>query len=145
MAITVGQVSGIIAAAVTVIQLLFPNALIVILAGILGNEHNAVTWSVAQADLFSSLWPSILRSDASAGRSVNIGVRLLLIFRQIGVLLIAVAAIVTPLGLHEAIVPTKSNVAVPFSDLVDTSPMGIGTPARSSDGFTRSCGNFQPL
>lgn len=145
MSLTVGQVSGIIAAAVTVIQILFPNALILILVGILGDNHNAVTWSVVQRSLLSSWWPTILRTDASTGRSVNIGVRFLSLLSRLGLLLIAVAAIVTPLGLYEAIIPTDGNVAVPFTDLKDSSPMGIGTPSRADTGFTRACGNFGPL
>lgn len=145
MSLTVGQVSGIIAAAVAVIQILFPTALILILVGILGNEHNAVTWSVVQRSLLSSYWPSILRTDASTGRSVNIGVRFLSLLGKLGVFLIALAAIVTPLGLHEAIIATESNVSVPFTELKDTSPMGVGTPPRSDSPFSRSCGNFAPL
>ena len=145
MSLSVGQVSGIIAAAVAVIQILFPNALLLVLVGILGNEHNAVTWSVVQRSLLSSFWPTILQTDASTGRSVNIGVRLLSLLSKLGLLLIALAAIVTPLGLYEALVVTDSDVSVPFTDLKDTSPMGIGTPARSRSPFTRACGNFGPL
>lgn len=145
MSLTIGQVSGIIAAAVAVIQILFPNALLLILVGILGKEHNAVTWSVVQRSLLSSLWPWILRTDASAARSVNVGVRLLSILSRLGLLVIAIAAVVTPLGLYEAIVATSDNVSVPFSHLEDMSPMGMGTPARSDSPFTRGCGNFGPL
>lgn len=145
MSLTVGQVSGIIAAAVAVIQILFPNALILILVGILGNSHNAVTWSVVQRNLLSSLWPTLLRTDASTGSSVNIGVRALTWLSRLSILLIAVAAVVTPLGLYEATIPSDGNVSVPFSDLKDLSPMGIGTPSRSDAGFTRACGNFGPL
>ncbi|KPI43258.1 uncharacterized protein AB675_6774 [Cyphellophora attinorum] len=145
MSITIGQVSGIIAAAVFVVQFIFPNALVLIIVSILGNDHNAVTWSVVSRHLLSSNWPFLLRSDTAAGAGVNIGVRILGIIQLLGVIIIAVAAIVTPLGLHENIVATKSNVQVPFTDLVDTSPMGVGTPGRSALGFSRSCGNFQPL
>lgn len=145
MAITVGQVSGIIAAGVAFVQYFFPNALVLIIVGILGNEHNAVTWSVASRHILSSFWPTVLRSDTATGSSVNIGVRLLGGIKFLGVLLIAIAAVITPLGLHESIVASNSNTEVPFSDLVDTSPMGIGTPARSNLGFSRSCGNLQPL
>jgi hypothetical protein len=145
MSLTVGQVSGIIAAAVAVVQLVFPNAIALVIVGILGKEHNAVTWSVAQRSLLSSIWPWLLRADSASGRSVNIGVWLLSSLERLGRLLIAVAAIVTPLGLHEAIVRSNDNVAVPFTDLLDTSPIGIGTPARTNDGFTRACGNFAPI
>lgn len=143
--ITVGQVSGIIAAAVMLVQLVFPNAAVLIIASILGNEHNAATWSVVQRNFLSSIWPHLVRSDTAGGGSVNIVVRFLSALTTFGLLLIAIAAVVTPLGLHEEIVASNSNVAVPFTDLVDTSPVGIGTPARSSLGFSRACGNFAPL
>jgi hypothetical protein len=145
MSLTVGQVSGIIAAAVAIIQLLLPDALILILVGVLGKEHNAVSWSSVQRSLLSSHWPTILRTDAATGRSVNVGVRFLSLVGKLGVVLIAVAAIVTPLGLHEAIVATDGNVNVPFTQLKDTSPMGIGTPGRSNSPFTRACGDLGPL
>ena len=48
ISLTVGYVSGIIAAAVFILQFLVPNALIIILASALGNEHTAVTWSVVE-------------------------------------------------------------------------------------------------
>lgn len=145
MAITVAQVSGITAAAVAVVQLIFPNALVLLIVSILGTEHNAVTWSVVSRHLLSSKWPTLLRSDTASDSSVNVGVRVLGWTKLLGIILIAIAAIATPLGLHEEIISTKYNTEVPFSDLVDTSPVGIGTPARSSLGFSRSCGNYQPL
>jgi hypothetical protein len=73
MSITIGQVSGIIAAAVFVVQFIFPNALVLIIVSILGNDHNAVTWSVVSRHLLSSNWPFLLRSDTAAGAGVNIG------------------------------------------------------------------------
>ncbi len=54
--------------------------------------------------------------------------------------LIAVAGIVTPLGLYETLVPTD-NVQTPFKYLEDTSPFGYGTPPRSNLAFNRVCGD----
>lgn len=143
--LTVGQVSAIIAAAVFFVQYSYPNFLILILVGILRNEHNAVTWSVVQRSLLSSLWPSWLRTDSATSHGVNIGVRLLTFLRPVGLIMVAISAIVTPLGLYDAVVPSEDNVPVPFSSLVDSGPMGLGTPSRSDRGFTRSCGNLGPL
>ena len=42
--LTVGHVSGIIAAAIFILQFVLPNALVIILVGILGNKHTAVSW-----------------------------------------------------------------------------------------------------
>jgi hypothetical protein len=55
-------------------------------------------------------------------------------------ILISVAAVVTPLGLYQALVEADP-VEPTFEYLVDSSPFGIGTPPRSnfSHSFTRSC------
>lgn len=59
-------------------------------------------------------------------------------------LLIAVAGIITPLGLYDEFVQTRS-VQVTFKYLPDTSPFGIGTPPRSNLSFSRICGGFGPI
>lgn len=55
-------------------------------------------------------------------------------------LLISIAAVVTPLGLYQALVDADP-VKTTFRYLKDTSPFGIGTPPRTnySQAFTRSC------
>lgn len=143
MAITVGQVSGIIAAIVFVVQHLLPNAVVVVLVGLLSTEHSAVTWSVVQRQIGSSLWPAFLRLDTAAGEGVQLGVRLLSKLRMLGLLLVALAAVITPLGLYEAVVADDEMSIVPFSYLQDSGPMGYGTPPQpSSVSFQRQCGNF---
>ena len=57
----------------------------------------------------------------------------------------AVAAIVTPLGLYNSIVPSKTLQSVAFTYMQDSGPMGYGTPAPSNLGFTRSCDNYLPV
>lgn len=54
-------------------------------------------------------------------------------------ILIAVAGIITPLGLYETLLPAKS-IQTPFHYLEDNSPFGYGTPPRSNYSFTRICG-----
>lgn len=143
--LTVAQVSGIIAAAIAVVGVVFPNAVTVVLVAALRKEHTAVTWSVVQRNLMASLWPTILSTEAAAtGHSVSTRARSLVLGSWLGSLLIALAAVTTPLGLHEAVVATASDISVPFADLVDPSPMGYGTPPRSSFRFTRSCGSLVP-
>jgi chromate transport protein ChrA len=56
ISLTIGYVSGIIAAIIFVLQFLLPNALIIVLVGLLKNEHSAVTWSVVERNLLSSMW-----------------------------------------------------------------------------------------
>lgn len=143
MSITVGQVSGIIAAAVFITQLLFPNALVIVLACVIDTQHTAVTWSVVQRQLGNSLWPTILGSDTAASQGVYRPVNLLAVFRPIGVAVIALAAVVTPLGLYDAVLPDKHLQEVVFTYLQDTGPMGYGTPPQGDDVYpNRECGGF---
>lgn len=143
VSITVGQVSAIIAAFIFAIQHLLPNALILILVAVIKNQHSAVTWSVVQRQIFSSLWPMLLSSDATSSAGVNPMVRAVALLRPLGLALVAVAAVVTPLGLHDAVVPSTSYQPVPFSYLADTSPVGQGTPPQGPDiTFVRQCGSF---
>jgi hypothetical protein len=52
--------------------------------------------------------------------------------------LIAVAGVVTPLGLYEALVQAD-NIQPQFQYINDTSPFGYGTPPRNNYSFTRTC------
>lgn len=143
MDISVGQVSGIIAAAVFIVQFAFPNALVVVLACVVGTQHSAVTWSVVQRQLGNSVWPTFLGSDTAANRGVYPKVSGLALLRPIGVVLIAIAAVVTPLGLYDAVVPEKQMQEVLFTYLQDTGPMGYGTPPQGSDIYiNRECGGY---
>ncbi|OAP63010.1 hypothetical protein AYL99_02237 [Fonsecaea erecta] len=145
VSLTIGYVSGVIAAVVFILQFILPNALIVVLVGFLKNEHTAVTWSVVERSLLSSWWPTILRTDAAASRGVDIKIKLLTWLRPLALGLVSVAAVITPLGLYDDIVPAKSPQSVSFSYIPDTSPMGYGTPPRSNLGFSRVCGDFLPV
>jgi len=145
VSLTVGYVSGIIAAAVFVLQFLVPNALIVVLVGLLTNQHTAVTWSVVERNLLSSKWPTFLQSDSTAGAGVDWSIRAVSLLRPIGLGVITVAAVVTPLGLYEAVLPSTTQQSVAFTYVTDPSPMGYGTPPRSDLGFTRKCGDLYPV
>jgi hypothetical protein len=61
-------------------------------------------------------------------------------------LLIALAGVITPLGIYQTLAPA-ANVQTPFKYLVDTSPFGFGTPRRSNLGFNRVCTdlNYDPI
>jgi hypothetical protein len=69
----------------------------------------------------------------------------LTLLRPLALGLVAVAAIVTPLGLYDDVVPSKTPQQVAFTYMKDAGPMGYGTPDRSDLGFTRTCGNFLPV
>lgn len=56
--------------------------------------------------------------------------------------LISLASIITPLGLYDVVTSNDiSSKADEFRYINDSSPFGIGTPARSNAPFTRQCGN----
>src|ERR1700733_1387133 len=143
--LTVGYVSGMIAAAIYILQKFIPLAIAPIMVGIAGQDNSAVTWSVCAQTITNSLWPKILRADSSASLEVNRKVKLVNLLRPLALGVVAVAAIVTPLGLYETVAPTGFLQAVPFPYIADTGPMGYGTPPRSSLGFSRKCGGLLPV
>ena len=137
--ITVGQVSGIIAAGIFFVQFLLPNLIVLILAGILDDTNSAVTWSVAGGLFQSSLFPTLLRAESVSLHGVVTSVNIVSFIRPTALFLIAVAAIVTPLGLGDGFSPAKRPTLVPFTYLPDLSSMGVGTMPRTNLSFIRSC------
>ncbi|KAI1829015.1 hypothetical protein DTO027I6_10067 [Penicillium roqueforti] len=143
--LTVGQVSGIIAAGVVVLKLVLPTLCAFLFIGTLREQNNAVTtsaiaWSSIGRILHSSHWPTILGSDSAALSGIPLRV---LFFRYAGVIstmLLSIAAIVTPLGLYEAIIPGPPALER-FQHIPDGGVFGIGTPARNeSVPWSRVCG-----
>ncbi|KAL5359230.1 hypothetical protein BJX96DRAFT_174174 [Aspergillus floccosus] len=137
--LTVGYISGIIAAVVFVVRLLFPSASALILVGLLQDTQTASTWTVVARSLQSSLWPTILRSDSTTSTGVSRVVWAEEWTRLIVVSIISLAGIITPLGLYEAVVPDHQPTPQPFTYARDLSVMGQGTPPRSRLGFNRNC------
>ena len=137
--LTVGYVSGFIALCIYTLQLLFPNLIALLLVASLGRKATAVTWSVAGRELQSSLWPSLLRSDTASSTKVAWNVSILVWTRLAAFAVVAIAAVVTPLGLHEAKSISDNKQETAFAHVPDDGPMGYGTPPRSSLGFTRTC------
>ena len=140
MQLTVGAVSGLIAIAIAILQLLVPNALTVVLVSILSPEQNAFTWSAVSHSLSNSIWPRLLRSDMADSEGVPTKINLVTWTKPISLALIAVAAVITPIGLYEDLVLSKSPRLVTFEAVDDTGTIGSGTPPRSDLGFSRGCG-----
>ncbi|KAF3935173.1 hypothetical protein ABW20_dc0108136 [Dactylellina cionopaga] len=148
--LTVGQVSGIIAAAAFVGQLLVPVSLPVIMVGLLRLQGrpitaSAVSWSVIGRFLHSSFWPVILCTDSAATVGVS---KIVLSVHRLSALtatLVSIATIVTPLGLYEAVSPEQTLLLEPFHYIQDKSPMGFGTPPRKNNTWSRICGGFYPV
>jgi hypothetical protein len=138
--LSVGQVSAVIAAIITALQLFFPTALALLIVGLLKNDMSATTWSSVGATLHSSYWATFLRADTATSVNVQGSVKWLLRIGSLGLLLIAVASIITPIGLYETVEPNQILQAVSFPYIADTGPFGYGTPERSTLGFNRLCG-----
>lgn len=95
---SVGVASAFVAAGIAILQFVLPNALALVLAGSLADSHSAVTWSVASRFLLSTDWPLALRSDAASSDTVPRRIAFLTYLKPFTLMLLAVAAVVTPLG-----------------------------------------------
>jgi hypothetical protein len=56
------------------------------------------------------------------------------------IILLAVTAVVTPLGLYEGLVAEQAEEDPVFHYIRDTTPMGYGTPPRADIAWSRICG-----
>jgi len=102
--------------------------------------------SVIGTQLHSSLWPSLLRTDSTASTGVLSSVRITRWITLFTALLVAVAAIVTPLGLYEDILPESRTTLQQFHYIADTGIFGEGTMQRNNSiGWSRICGGFAPF
>ena len=79
------------------------------------------------------------RADSVRTQGVRTDIAILNRIEQFMAILIAVAGIVTPFGLYEALVPS-GQVLDHFQYVADSSPFGYGTPPRSNYSFNRQCG-----
>lgn len=119
----------------TSLSIIFPATLV----GFVSEENTAVTWSVLGRCLQASPWPTLLHTDAAAHNGVQRRVSYGLMLQTAIVVLVSVAAIVTPLGLYQPIELGGQELNA-FQFVKDDSPFGYGTPARLGGPFTRDCG-----
>ncbi|EGE81766.1 hypothetical protein BDDG_04709 [Blastomyces dermatitidis ATCC 18188] len=140
--LTVGYMSGIIAAGIFILQRFTPTATSLILSGLLREENTAATWTQVARALHSTYWPTFVGADTVTSGPVSRVVQLEALMRPLVLGVIAIAAIVTPLGLYDAIVPAESKTFHPFQYTQDHSSFGFGTPPRTDLGFNRFCGNM---
>jgi hypothetical protein len=97
--------------------------------------------SVAARALQRSHWPTLLQSDSVKTHAVRKDVVFLTWVISVMGALTAIAGIVTPLGLYQALLP-DDPVSQSFNFIKDNSPFGLGTPDRSNLSFTRICGYY---
>ncbi|OCT45691.1 hypothetical protein CLCR_01410 [Cladophialophora carrionii] len=136
--LTIAEVSGLIAAAVMIVQYGLPAALVVILVKYVGTENTAVTWSVVNRTISTTIWPHLLRTDAANTRQVPSRVQIPSWAATAGAALLVLASVVTPLGLYDEIVPGESTL-VEFQYVKDPGPWGRVTMPRPDAQFSRQC------
>ena len=140
--LSVGNVASLIALAIFIVKFVCPHAIVFVLGGSLGDSNTAATWSTAGRLLHNTYWPEVLRGDTSMRHNVGMGTRIISMFLPLTSLLVALAGIITPLGLYEGVWQAPTTV-MPFQYFRDLSTFGQGTPNRSGLGFNRRCGFSQ--
>lgn len=97
-----------------------------------------LTWlrSVLGRFLHTSPWPTLLHTDTGVVAGVKRRIVAASLSLTLGLGLVSVASIVTPLGVYGT---EDSTENVHFSYIKDESAFGYGTPPRSGAYFTRDC------
>lgn len=95
--------------------------------------------SVVGRFLNGSWWPTILRTDAASASKVGKRVVVISIFSTVGLVILAAAAVVTPLGLYDAVGASRIQ-AGQFIYSSDTSSIGAATLDRNDYNTSRTCG-----
>ncbi|KAF3932463.1 hypothetical protein ABW19_dt0203605 [Dactylella cylindrospora] len=149
--LTVAQVAGIIAAGVVVLRLFLPDLLAYNFLMSLREDQKGVAtataarWSVTARLLHSSQWPFFLNSDSAASTHSGWGTLIFTYNQGLVAILVSIAAIVTPLGLYDAIVPREGAGVVEFHYIADPGIFGEATPPRdSSIAWNRICQSTLP-
>ncbi|EAU31659.1 predicted protein [Aspergillus terreus NIH2624] len=137
--LTVGFVSGIIAAGVFVSRILIPHVISLIVVGQLPDENSIVSWSVVSRLIQSSSWPMLLRTDTAASTGVGRRIEIYTWLQFIALVLVAIAGIVTPLGLYDTVMPQDIPTLTAFHYVRDTSAFGKATPPRDGYRSIRMC------
>ncbi|OSS43473.1 hypothetical protein B5807_11982 [Epicoccum nigrum] len=136
--LTIAETSGLIAAAVVLVQYMLPAAIAVILVRSAGNVNSAVTWSVLNRYIANTVWPHLLRADAVSNRYVSTSTKVLTWTSFIGAVLLVLASVLAPLGLSESILPGAAEL-IEFQYVKDPSPWGEVTMPRPNFKFSRYC------
>lgn len=139
--LSTGVVSALIAFGIAAAQFLLPNALALILTGNLDRSHSAVTWSVVSRFLLSTDWPLFLRSDHATSNAVAKRVSVVTWTKPVGLFIIAIAAVVTPLGLYDEVAPRSQPRQAHFIYAADTGILGVHTMDSTEHryNFSRIC------
>ncbi|RYP19737.1 hypothetical protein DL765_003160 [Monosporascus sp. GIB2] len=136
--LSIAQVSGLIAAAVMVVQYALPAGLVVILVKYIGNENTAATWSSVNRTISNTVWPLLLQADSVGTKNRSLSAMAISWAMTLGAILLVVAGIMAPLGLREEIAPGPSE-PVYFQYAKDLTSWGRITMPRPDHRFGRYC------
>ncbi|KAK0623678.1 hypothetical protein B0T14DRAFT_427545 [Immersiella caudata] len=138
LTLTVAEVSGLIAAAVMVVQFALPALCVVIMIQYVGTDNTAATWSVVNRMISNTIWPFLLRADTvgTVNRSATAIASTWAV--TICAVLVVITSVVTPLGLREETVPYSSQ-PLDLQYVKDTSPWGLATMDRPDRELSRYC------
>ncbi|KAJ0425626.1 hypothetical protein BJY00DRAFT_184496 [Aspergillus carlsbadensis] len=139
--ITVGEVSAMINAAIILIQVTFPLAIVLVIVGLMRDRESAATWTTVARSIQSSFWPTLLQSDHTLSKDVRTRLVALTWLTTIGTILLIIVGISTPLGLSEEL-RVGDTQSVTWEYAHDVGPMGQGTPDRAAYNYSRVCNLF---
>ncbi|KAF7763937.1 hypothetical protein Agabi119p4_8474 [Agaricus bisporus var. burnettii] len=145
--VSVAQAATIINAIVTFLQVTLSASLVALLVYFMPRTNYALAWSSFSRTLHSSIWPIFLRSDSSSNRlRAGITVAAISYLSTIGTVLIAVAGIILPLGLHEGHLIPSDRLATPAKYLADKSPLALATTSnRQKFQYGPYCGPLEVI
>ncbi|KAH8645940.1 hypothetical protein BGZ60DRAFT_501165 [Tricladium varicosporioides] len=138
---TIGEVAGAVNVGLIFLQITLPLLQVLVLVGLLRRKESAVTWSVVSRFVQSTLWPSLLRSDVTAGRREGVKRRVIVMdyLALFTTVLVVIAGVLTPIGLGENVVPGP-HVNATFEYAPDPTVFGEETVSRSGYEISRICG-----
>ncbi|KAH8919874.1 hypothetical protein BT69DRAFT_1336917 [Atractiella rhizophila] len=136
--LSVGEVSGLINAALFIVQGTIGLAIVLSLVAVLRSHATAVSWSTLARTLHSSAWPDLLSTDSAHSKSSDRRVGAFSWLAAASWVLITVAGITTPIGLDVGIID-RSAKTVNTRYVRDNSPTGNATSSRDGYQSGRVC------
>ncbi|GIZ41400.1 hypothetical protein CKM354_000470500 [Cercospora kikuchii] len=136
--ITVAQAAAVLNVAIVVVQVTYPLLISLVAVGIVKRRTNVATWSVFGRLINHSHWPFLLQTDSVNGKKVDKRIQGIAITSTLTTLLLAVAAVVTPLGLRSQLRAGEAQ-DIRFEYIRDTSALGMAAQSRVGYKPDRLC------
>lgn len=143
--LTQAQAATVINAVLTIIQYTFGLAIVVILVYFMYNINSAIAWSGVTRTLHSSIWPVLLRTDSTSSGGSWTRISFLSNLSIVGAILVAIAGVVTPLGLSDGPYVQTESVSIGATYIPDVSPIGRATSPSEGFIYGRTCGALRSI